>query len=38
LEILSTNKLDDRFDASAAIVGSQIIMRGNEHLYCISAE
>lgn len=38
LEILATNKLDDRFDASAAIVGSQIIMRGNESLYCISAE
>ena len=38
LEILATNKLDDRFDASAAIVGNQIILRGNENLYCISAE
>lgn len=38
LEILATNKLDDRFDASAAIVGNQIILRGNEFLYCISAE
>jgi outer membrane protein assembly factor BamB len=37
-EILATNKLDDRFDASAAIVGKQIFLRGNEHLYCISAE
>ena len=38
LEILATNKLDDRFDASAAIVDNQIILRGNENLYCISAE
>ncbi|HEX3725970.1 MAG TPA: PQQ-binding-like beta-propeller repeat protein [Pirellulales bacterium] len=38
LEVLATNKLDDRFDASAAIVDSQIILRGNENLYCISAE
>jgi outer membrane protein assembly factor BamB len=38
LEILATNKLDDRFDASAAIVGNQIILRGIENLYCISAE
>jgi outer membrane protein assembly factor BamB len=38
LEILATNKLDDRFDASAAIVGDEIILRGREHLYCIAAE
>ena len=38
LEILSTNKLDDRFDASAAIVGNQILLRGRANLYCISAE
>ncbi len=38
LEILATNKLDDHFDGSAAIVGSQIFLRGNENLYCISAE
>jgi outer membrane protein assembly factor BamB len=37
MEVLATNKLDDRFDASAAIVGNQIILRGNENLYCISA-
>ena len=38
LEILATNKLDDRFDASAAIVGNQILLRGRANLYCISAE
>jgi outer membrane protein assembly factor BamB len=36
--ILATNKLDDHFDASAAIVGNAIFLRGSEYLYCISAE
>jgi outer membrane protein assembly factor BamB len=34
-EILATNKLDDRFDASAAIVGNQFLLRGREFLYCV---
>jgi len=38
LEILATNKLDDRFDASAAISGNQIFLRGRDNLYCIGAE
>ncbi len=38
LEILATNKLDDRFDASMAVVGGEIFLRGKEHLYCISAK
>ena len=38
LEILSTNKLDGVFDCSPVIVGNQIILRGRENLYCISAE
>ncbi|HEY2839797.1 MAG TPA: PQQ-binding-like beta-propeller repeat protein [Pirellulales bacterium] len=37
-EVLGTNKLDDRFDASAAIVGHQILLRGKENLYCIQGE
>jgi outer membrane protein assembly factor BamB len=36
--ILATNKLDDQFDASPALAGSQLFLRGREHLYCISAE
>jgi hypothetical protein len=36
-EILATNKLDDRIDASAAIVGNEIFLRGLEYLYCIAA-
>lgn len=36
--IIATNKLDDRFDASPIIVDDEIILRGREYLYCISAE
>ena len=30
------NRLNDRFNASAAICGDEIFLRGEEHLYCIS--
>ena len=36
LEVLATNHLDDGFDASLAIVGDRIYMRGQENLYCIA--
>ncbi len=36
LEIVSTNKLDEGIDASPAIVGDEIFLRGKEHLFCIS--
>ncbi len=36
VEVLAANKLDDRFDASAAIVGKQLFLRGHAHLYCIA--
>jgi outer membrane protein assembly factor BamB len=35
LMVLATNRLDDRFDASPAIVGDQLFLRGKERLYCI---
>lgn len=35
LEVLATNKLDDKIDASPAIVDRQIFLRGLEHVYCI---
>ena len=38
LEIVATNRLDDRFDASPAIVGDQIFLRGAKSLYCISEQ
>ncbi|MDZ4689048.1 MAG: PQQ-binding-like beta-propeller repeat protein [Planctomycetaceae bacterium] len=34
LELLATNKLDDLVDASPALVGNQIFLRGQKHLYC----
>jgi outer membrane protein assembly factor BamB len=38
LEVLATNRLDDRFDASPAIVANELILRGHENLYCIAAK
>ena len=35
-EVLAKNHLDDGFDASPAIVGRQIFLRGRQSLYCIS--
>lgn len=35
-EILAENWLEDRFDASPAIVGDQLYLRGHKYLYCIS--
>lgn len=34
LDVLATNKLDDLIDASPAIAGSQLFLRGQNHLYC----
>ena len=36
LEVLAKNSLDDGFDASPAIVGKQIFLRGRQSLYCIA--
>ncbi|HMJ91737.1 MAG TPA: PQQ-binding-like beta-propeller repeat protein [Candidatus Acidoferrum sp.] len=35
-EVLATNKLDDRFDASPAAVGKELFLRGKQYLYCIA--
>jgi outer membrane protein assembly factor BamB len=35
-KLLATNKLDDRFDASPAVVGDTIYLRGVKHLYSIA--
>ena len=32
------NRLDDGFDASPAIAGGEIYLRGRQYLYCIAAE
>ena len=36
-EVLAESELDDRFDASPAIVGDTIYLRGRRNLYCIAA-
>jgi outer membrane protein assembly factor BamB len=35
LEVLATNKLGDPIDASPAVVGKQLFLRGEKLLYCI---
>lgn len=35
-EVLATNKLDEGTGASPIIVGDELYVRGNEHLYCIA--
>lgn len=34
-EILATNRLDDKIDASPAVAGKQLFLRGEKYLYCI---
>ena len=36
LEVLATNKLDESFEASPAMSGKELFLRGHEYLYCIS--
>jgi outer membrane protein assembly factor BamB len=36
VEVLATNKLDENFEASPALVGNQIFLRGRQHLYCLA--
>lgn len=36
LEVLATNRLDDRFDASPAVVGNELFLRGHQNLYCVA--
>jgi outer membrane protein assembly factor BamB len=37
-EVLATNQLDDHFDASPAIVGGEILLRGRRFLYSLEAK
>ncbi len=36
-EILGTNQLAEGIDASPVIVGTQLFLRGQRHLYCIES-
>jgi hypothetical protein len=35
LKVLATNRLDEPIDASPALVGDQLFLRGIKHLYCV---
>ena len=35
-EVLATNRLEDGFDASPALAGRDLFLRGHEHLYCLA--
>ena len=37
-EVLATNKLDDKFDASPALAGNELYLRGYRYLYCVAAK
>ena len=37
-KVMALNKLDERFDASPAIAGNQLFLRGAKHLYCIETQ
>lgn len=34
LDVLATNRLEDNIDASPALAGKQLFLRGKSHLYC----
>ena len=36
LEVLATNKLDEKTDASLALAGNELFVRGHQSLYCIA--
>ncbi len=36
LEILASNKLDEKFEASPALSGKDMLLRGHEFLYCLA--
>jgi hypothetical protein len=36
LEVLATNQLDEKFEASPAATGKDLFLRGREYLYCIT--
>ena len=38
LEVIATNRLDDKVDASLALVDGELFVRGHQHLYCVTEE
>ena len=37
-EVLAENQLDEGFDASPAIAGDELFLRGRTYLYCIAED
>ena len=37
LEVIATNKLDEGIDASPVILGKEMFLRGEKHLYCVTS-
>ena len=37
-ELLASNTLNEKFDASPAIAGNELFLRGHEYLYCIAGK
>lgn len=37
-EVLALNRLDDSFSASAALAGNELLLRGEQFLYCIAKD
>jgi len=37
-ELISINKLDEGINATPAIAGAELFIRGNQHLYCFASE
>lgn len=38
LDVVAANKLDDKTNASMALAGNDVFIRGSQHLYCIAAD
>jgi hypothetical protein len=36
-ELLAVNTLDDEIDASPAVVGDELFLKGKNYLYCIAS-
>ncbi len=35
IDLVATNQLDDKFDASPAVAGNELFLRGKKYLYCL---
>jgi hypothetical protein len=38
LEVVATNRLNETMNASPALAGNQLFLRGRKHVYCIAQD